>query len=568
MERFNECQFCSTLPGLAMRPFLLSLLVLLLAGCSAGSPRTTELVHTPVLTPVTVAVHALAQPSFCENRFIAHNLPFATGTRIREIHTYVSNGAGVAANDLDDDGDLDLLFASIDRNSTILWNEGDLRFVAEELAAPFTRSAQVVDVDGDDLLDIVFSQRTLDGISFWRNSGQKGPQRFVATPLAGVDVYAYALGWADLSGDDALDLVAGSYNTELKQQGIPAPQADDRAGLFIYEQSADGFTGQRLSSSAESLSIGLVDLDGDGQLDIWAANDFALEDSVWDRANGADWQPLDPFAQMSHSTMSIEWGDIANDGGLALFTTDMDPYDTSTVNLARWLPMMNALAEPHRVGDPQRMANVLQVHNGRSWRNRASALGVEATGWSWAARFGDLDNDGLLDLYVVNGMIADNLFGHLPNSELVEENRAFRNRGGAFTPAPEWGLGATASGRGMVMADVDSDGDLDIIINNLRAAALLLENRLCGGAALAVDLRQPASRNPYAVGAQVELVTSQGVLRRDVRASGGYLSGDPLRLHFGFPPEALLQELRIRWPDGALSTITEFVPGTRLEVTR
>lgn len=552
-----------------MRPFLLSLLVLLLSGCSAGSPRATELVQTPVLTPVTVAVHALAQPSPCENRFVAHNLPFATGTRIREIHTYISNGAGVAANDLDGDGDLDLLFASIDRNSTILWNEGDLRFVAEELAASFTRSAQIVDVDGDGLLDIVFTQRALDSLSFWRNSRQSGIHRFVQTPLAGVDVYAYAQGWADLSGDDALDLVAGSYNTELKQQGIPAPTADDRAGLFVYEQSADGFVGQHLAPTSEALSIGLVDLNGDGQLDIWAANDFALEDSVWGRADGAGWQPLDPFAQMSHSTMSIEWGDIANDGGLALFSTDMNPYDISTVNLARWLPMMTTLAEPHRVGDPQRMANVLQVQNGHFWRNRASALGVEATGWSWAARFGDLDNDGLLDLYVVNGMIADNLFGHLPNSELVEENRVFRNRGGGkFTSAPEWGLGATASGRGMVMADVDNDGDLDVVINNLRAAALLLENRLCGGAALAVDLRQPASANPYAVGAQVELVTSQGMLRRDVRASGGYLSGDPLRLHFGFPSDAVLQELRIHWPDGALSTITEFVPGTRLEVTR
>jgi enediyne biosynthesis protein E4 len=545
------------------------LLLLLLAGCTAPLPRGVDQDAKAALIPVTVVAKEMSQPTPCENRFVAHTLPFATGTRIREIHTYVSNGAGVAVNDLDGDGDLDLLFASIDRNSTILWNEGDLRFVAEELTAPFTRSAQIVDVDGDGLLDIVFSQRTLDSLSFWRNNGQSGPQRFVAIPLAGVDVYAYALGWADLSGDDALDLVAGSYNTELKQQGIPAPQSDDRAGLFVYEQSADGFTGQRISPSSEALSIGLVDLDGDGQLDIWAANDFALEDSVWGRTDGADWQPLDPFAQMSHSTMSIEWGDIANDGGLALFTTDMDPYDISTVNLARWLPMMTALAEPHLVRDPQRMANVLQVHDGRSWRNRASALGVEATGWSWAARFGDLDNDGLLDLYVVNGMIADNLFGHLPNSELVEENQAFRNLGGGvFAPVPEWGLGATASGRGMVMADVDNDGDLDILINNLRAAALLLENRLCGGASLEVDLRQPTSRNPYAVGAQVELVTSQGVLRRDVRASGGYLSGDPLRLHFGFTPEAALQELRIHWPDGALSTITELVPGTRLEVIR
>jgi hypothetical protein len=224
----------------------------------------------------------------------------------------------------------------------------------------------------------------------------------------------------------------------------------------------------------------------------------------------------------------------------------------------------------HEFGDPQIMANVLQIQAASgAWRNQAAQRGVDATGWSWAGKFGDLDNDGFLDLYIVNGMIAEDLFGHLPEAELIEENKAFRNTGqGGFAPMPEWNLASTASGRGMVMADLDDDGDLDIVVNNMRSSAQLFENRLCGGSSLEVNLAWPASANPYAVGAQLELHTSRGVLHRDIRASGGYLSGDPARGHFGFPAEATLEKLLIRWPDGAVSQVDAPAAHRLLKVTR
>jgi hypothetical protein len=161
------------------------------------------------------------------------------------------------------------------------------------------------------------------------------------------------------------------------------------------------------------------------------------------------------------------------------------------------------------------------------------------------------------------------MFGHLPNGELVEENQAFRNDGrGQFDPAPQWRLGSTASGRGMVMADLDGDGDLDIAVNNLRGLAELHENQLCGGSALMVDLRWPASHNPYAVGARVRLLTTQGSLQRDVRSSGGYLSGESARLHFGLPPGANIAAIEIIWPDGAHSTVQNVTGNSRLKITR
>ncbi|HBX68829.1 MAG TPA: CRTAC1 family protein, partial [Chloroflexi bacterium] len=121
---------------------------------------------------------------------------------------------------------------------------------------------------------------------------------------------------------------------------------------------------------------------------------------------------------------------------------------------------------------------------------------------------------------------------------------------------------------GMVMADLDADGDLDIVVNNLRGAAMLYENQLCGGKALEVELNWRDSQNPRAVGAQVRLQTSLGTLTRDLRASGGYLSGDPYRLHFGFPAGVELRSLTVIWPDGQVSKIDQLEPQTLVKITR
>ncbi len=540
--------------------------VLILSACAGGPVAATPAAPRGASAAAQVQSRFLDAAAPCIDGFVEHTLSFATGIRSRQLRTYLSNGAGVAANDLDGDGDLDLVFASVDNRAKILWNEGALNFVDVEIDDLNTRAASIVDFDGDGKLDIVFTHRT-SGVTFWRSLGQR---RFEKQALLQPDVFAYAMGWADLNGDGALDLVTGSYLAELEREGFTPADMRGKTGVYLFERDGAGYKSRRLSGDAQALAIGLLDLDVDGQTDIWVGNDFDLQDQIWSNARG-EWRQVEPFGTTSHSTMSIDWGDVGNRGDVTIFTTDMNPYDTSTRTLARWLPMM-AVTEQKRVrNDPQLMANVLQVRASATgvWRNEAARRGIDATGWSWAGRFGDLDNDGLLDLYVVNGMIAADLFGHLEQEELVERNRAFRGGAdGRFDLVERWGLGAIESGRGMLMADMDGDGDLDIVVNNLRASARLFENRVCGGRGLLVDARWAGGPNTFAIGTWIELHTSAGVMRRDVRAMSGYLGGDPAQTHFGVPDGATIDHLDVIWPDGARTRIDEIQTGTHVSVSR
>jgi hypothetical protein len=211
--------------------------------------------------------------------------------------------------------------------------------------------------------------------------------------------------------------------------------------------------------------------------------------------------------------MSYDLGDVDNDGAFELFASDMKPYADDAETAAAWQPVLRALlSDAHPEGDPQLSKNMFQARGkDGAWHNEAAARSLDGTGWSWASKFGALDQDGFLDLYVVNGMIELTTLGHLANHELVEENQALKNDGsGSFEPMPECGLGATERGRGLSMADRYKDGDMDIVVNNLQAQARLFENQLCQGSSLQVDLFWPGSGNSRGPGARLAFHNNEG----------------------------------------------------------
>ncbi|MBL8133255.1 MAG: CRTAC1 family protein [Anaerolineae bacterium] len=521
-------------------------------------------------TPVAAASHFPDIPP-CAGHFIAHLLPHTTQARGEVVRFYESNGSGLGINDLNNDGLLDIVLGNLDRANTVLWNQGGLTFRAEQPPGMIgrTRAVALVDVDADGWRDIVLTTQ-LGAPSWWRQTGgSDGTREFHLTALPGVNVPAQTLAFFDVDADGDLDLATASYDAELSRLMRDSFLFGGGAGVVYYENHGGEYLPTRLAEESQALAIWLSDLDADGAVELIIGNDFRFPDQAWRFRDGA-WTPAVPFAATAYSTMSFDAGDLNNDGALEFFAADMQPTQDDPATRRAWEFVFDDLERnPLPPGDLQIVENLLQVQEGGIFVNRARDFGIPATGWTWSSKFGDLDQDGFLDLYAVNGMIAVELFGHLPEDALVEQNLAFRGEGGVrFVPAPEWNLGGTASGRGMSMGDLDNDGDLDIVVNNLNAPAVLYENALCGGDSLQVELRHPGSGNPDGIGAILTLHTSSGVYMRTARALSGYLSGDPARVHFGFPRGSVLERLDIVWADGFRSSVVRFDDTPVLTVSR
>ena len=538
-------------------------LIILLLLFSACQPQTG--------VPVSVTTQPFeSQNRWCSGRFVAHELPHTTGANIERIGFFLSNGAGLAINDLDQDGNLDIVLGNLLGANQIFWNVGDMRFDPETLFEGSSRAVLTADLNRDQRTDLLFTTRHGE-LHYWENMGER---RFEKKRLAGINDYAgfaYSANVADLDLDGDLDIVTGSYDASLeklssgvsfRERGFP--------GVHVYWQEEDHFRPEQLSSEAQALALDLVDLNQDQRLDILVGNDFDMPDRVWiNRATG--FEPAAPFSTTTMSTMSFDSGDIDNNGRSEIFAADMHPYSDAPEIMAQWEPVMEAMHVELAENDPQTMENVLQaVGVDERYENAAPALGVPFSGWSWSAKFGDLDQDGWLDLYVVNGMQALDNFSHLENDTLVEENQVYQNLAGKRFESADWGLNSRLGGRSMSMADLDRDGDLDIVVNNLSGPTQLFENQLCAGDSLLVDLAWPSSPNSAALGAQVvvELNGIPGQQSRTVKALSGYLSGDPTQLHFGIPKGDSIKRLIITWPDGHLTILNQVEIGQIVKVER
>ncbi len=528
---------------------MMALLAITAAACgSAASTIAADVSSTPHATGV------------CTGDFVAHDLPHLTSGPGNTASTFDGTGAGVGVADLDADGDLDLVLPNLSGDSNILENTGELSFVARPFQVGRFRGVATVDTDGDGWTDVVLTTGIGPPVVF-TNPGTGELDGFERTRLDGVDAATYSMAWSDLGGDGDLDLVTGSYNAELTLLRN-SPVLGSNTGVVLHErQDDDTFRVDRLAESAQALALITPDLNGDGRTDIMVGNDLATPDQIW-LATDDGFERSEPFTTTSYSTMSLDAADIDNDGTTEIFSTDMKPAAPDD----RYREVEADLAAAPVVDDIQTPENVLLSASDDGWENMAPGFGVDATGWSWSGLFGDLDNDGAQDLYVATGMRSDQLFDFLPDARLVEENRAFRG-GSGFSPIPEWGLDDPAGGRGVAFADLDADGDLDVVVNNLDEPSRLFENRLCGGVSLTVALVWQGTGNPTALGSTIDATVDDVTRRRAITSSRGYLSSDPSEAHVGLGSVTTV-DLTITWPDGRVTTIDDQPTAHHVVVTR
>lgn len=540
---------------------ILTLLATVAAGCSSGGAAGGIEVDATVTTQPFV--ETLVGADECTGAFGLIELEHTTTGR--GVITAMSDGtgAGVLLEDLDADGFVDIVLPNLTGDSSILWNEGELQFTTEPLISGRFRQALAADVNGDGKRDVLLTTGIGPPVAMVATD-DPGPHTTFSRQEFRTRAVTYSATAADLEGDGTLQIITGSYNAELTQNRDLRVLTGTDVGVAVHKLSDGTVDTEFLTEQAQALVTLAADLNGDGRQDIVVGNDLGTPDGIW--FGGSDGlTAANPFETTTLSTMSIDVVDFDNDGDSDIIATDMAPM--ASEDPAPWLAVASDI-ESAMIDDVQEPRNKIQFQDENGFDDRAKELGVDATGWSWSGVAGDLDNNGLLDLYVVNGMQATSIFPDLPDGALIEENQAFRNVDGDLKPAPEWDLAQAAGGRGMAKADLDNDGDLDIVINNLGAPSVLMENQICGGASLVVEPIWTGVQNLDAIGTTVAVTDGETTIQRQILSSRGYISSPPSQAHIGLGQTEGDVQLTITWPDGAVTELSDVSVDQRLVVER
>jgi len=536
-----------------------------LAACGGGDPVDSGGNQGTIEMNTTITPH---NDSACSGAFVRHDLDHTTTPRGDVAAMVDGTGSGVYADDLDDDGLVDIVLPNLSGDSTVLWNDGALSFSAAPLTSGRFRQAAAADLDADGDRDLILTTGIGPPVALLQGPGRTFERTEIRTRAV-----AFSVAPGDLDGDGSVELATGSYNAELTQNRDNRVLTGTDVGVAVLAPTADtlstGVDTRYLSDSAQALATLVVDVDGDGLSDVVVGNDLGTPDRIWlassDLAGVDGLTVTELFDVTSLSTMSIDVADIDNDGDRDLVSTDMArmPGESAAV----WEALDDDIAAA-RVDDVQQPRNVVQLAIDGSYSEQAVDLGVAATGWSWSGLLGDLDDDGFVDLYVVNGMQATSIFEDLPGGELVEENQAFANIDGRFEARPDWGLGSTDGGRGMAQADLDGDGDLDIVVNNLGTPSTLWENQLCGGSSVVVEPIWTSAQNVDALGTTVTVDDGSVARTAIITGARGYISTSATQAHVGLGSDADAVTITVRWPDGAIGIVGDVAPDSTIRVER
>ena len=542
------------------------------------------------------------------------------------------NGGGVAAADLTGDSLPEIVLTSNQRGARVYLNLGTFRFrditdktgIRFKGAGAWVTGVTIADVNGDGLLDVYFcyagngspEQRANE---LWINQGV-GPDgvphfREMAEQYGIADKgYSTQAVFFDYDRDGLLDLFVLNNSpkpvvsfSDKNTRNVRSEFGGDRLYHNVGGHFEDVSNRAGIFESEIGLGLGVVasDLNRDGWPDLYVANDFFEQDYLY--INNHDGTFTESIARempvISYFSMGLDVADINNDSWPDVYTTDMLPEDDDrlkkTSNFDQWEVYQRRVKNNFH---HQSMRNMLQLNNGNgTFSDIGQFAGVARTDWSWSALIADFDLDGNKDIFVTNGIKRDvtsqDYIAYLGNGQTMRAvtqgggkradfmklisamsstklpNYAFRNNGDLTfsNQSAAWGLNALGFSSGAAYADLDGDGALDLIVNNVDDTALVYRNN-------ARDLpTKPRylqvrlvgqDHNRFAIGAKVTLTVGAATLYQELEPTRGFQSSCDYVLTFGIGPRDTVETVRVDWPDGRVSTLSKVAANQRVTLAQ
>jgi hypothetical protein len=532
------------------------------------------------------------------------------------MYEYFYNGGGVAIGDLNGDGLPEIYFTGNMVDNKLYLNEGHMQFrdITDAVGmagrpGPWKTGVTMADVNGDGKLDIYVcysgklkGEKRVNQLFINQGNDSAGIPQFkemaakygLAFPSYSTQAYFF-----DYDRDGDLDLLLVNHNPQriniLDDNSIRSlmSRPDAESGIRLLRNDNGHFTditaqaGIINTNLSYGLAAGIADINGDGWPDIYISNDYNVPDRLYIN-NGKGGFTDELQHQIGHTSfysMGNDIADINNDGLPDIYTLDMLPEDNRRQKLLMGADNYESFDLNLRAGFYyQYMRNMLQLNNGNNTFSEVGQLaGISNTDWSWAPLFADYDNDGWKDLFVSNGYTRDytnmdflkfagdnlkdrnvmrqdllDLVKHMPSSEV--KSYLYRNKGdGTFADvSSQWGISTPSNSNGAAYADLDNDGDLDLVVNNINQPAFVYENlannqndrhyleiRLMG-----------ADANTQGIGAKVKLYCGPSQQYLEQMPTQGFQSSVSPVLHFGLGPAKMIDSLRIIWPRGKSQLLT------------
>jgi hypothetical protein len=544
-----------------------------------------------------------------------------------DFFAYIYNGAGVSTGDINNDGLPDLYFTGNEVPNRLYLNQGNLQFkdITESAGVAggdgWHNGVTMVDINNDGHLDIYICRGGWQDTDEQRKNllfVNQGDLTFKEEAAQyGLDEMGYSnhAVFFDMDNDNDLDAFIinrpDSFYLPLKDMAARKLQSPEhnRDKLYINENGKykeTGLSAGITNNYGYALSVIAADLNQDGYADLFISNDYADGDYLYiNQQDGTFKEEIKKATNhISLYSMGADIADINNDGLEDLMVMEMRPEDYKRSKVS--MPSMD-VAGFHSIVNhgmhKQYMHNMLHLNQGNGFFSEIGQMaGISQTDWSWAVLASDFNNDGNRDLFVSNGFRRDVFDGdtqqrlaqfvdrnrhrfHSPKDilgkgfkEFIEvykpvkvRNYLFNNKGDLTfeNVSEQWGFQDVSFSHGAAVADLDGDGDLDLVVNNLEDEAFLFASTASASDNhyLRVKLQGP-EKNPAGLGAKISIYYDKGQLQHfENKTVRGYLSSSEPIAHFGLGKTALIDSLKVRWNDGKISTLRDIKANQVLELS-